>query len=182
MYFYCKSFPFSFFFSFFDGTMLFFEEMKDKFRKQRSLSAVTRVVVCLDACVSVSCGDCLDWSMDVHVASLHAFNCHLWNCLVSARNGEERLWHHSSNGGLLGKLLRLTNNTHPEWIIIFFVISATLDLFDFYLIAFVFSLPFDTCSLFLERWSCDDRNSSWQGRLTKLLHGTHCNYLTNKKQ
>lgn len=116
VYFYCKSFPFSFFFLFFDGTMLFFEEMKDKFTKQRSLSAVTPVVVCLDACVSVSC---LDWSMDVHVASLHAFNCHLWNCLVSASNGEERLWHHSSNGGLLGKLLRLTNNTHPEWFFFF---------------------------------------------------------------
>lgn len=54
MYFYCKSFPFYFFFLFFDGTMLFFEEMKDKFTKQRSLSAVTPVVVCLDAHVSVT--------------------------------------------------------------------------------------------------------------------------------
>ncbi len=58
--FYCKSFPFSFLF--FDGTMLFFEEMKDTFTAKESERCYTcrRVFGCVCVCVSVSCGDCLD--------------------------------------------------------------------------------------------------------------------------
>ncbi len=59
--------------------------------KQRSLSAVTPAVVCwmrVVCGVSVSCCDCLDWSMEVLVASLHAFNCHLET--VSSLPGMER--------------------------------------------------------------------------------------------